>query len=91
MKELKQMSSRRQFIKMTGLGAAALGLQQIGCKGGTKSSLPQIKDLESVQEKPDTSQVWIPISDRKIRVGLIGYGLCKFSAAFGFQNHPMLK
>jgi predicted dehydrogenase len=28
------------------------------------------------------------VSDRKIRVGLIGYGVCKFAAAFGFQDHP---
>jgi hypothetical protein len=30
---------------------------------------------------------WIPVSDRKIRVGIIGYGGCKFGAQFGFQNH----
>ena len=87
-KALNQLSSRRKFLKLTGLGAVALGLQQIGCKGGTKTSSQPIQGLESVQEKPDTSQVWEPVSDRKIRVGLIGYGLCKFSAAFGFQNHP---
>ena len=28
------------------------------------------------------------VSDHKLRVGLVGYGVCKFSAAFGFQNHP---
>jgi len=31
---------------------------------------------------------WQPISDRKIRVGIVGYGVCKFGAAFGFQDHP---
>src|SRR4029453_3940464 len=36
----------------------------------------------------DTSKGWIPISDRKIRVGLVGFGVCKFSAAFSFQDHP---
>jgi predicted dehydrogenase len=34
------------------------------------------------------SRPWQPFSDRKLRVGLVGYGVCKFSAAFGFQNHP---
>ncbi len=29
-----------------------------------------------------------PKSDRKVRVGIVGYGYCKFGAAFGFQNHP---
>ena len=31
---------------------------------------------------------WEPISDRKIKVGIVGYGVCKFGAKFGFQNHP---
>ncbi|MEK6247784.1 MAG: hypothetical protein N2C12_06360, partial [Planctomycetales bacterium] len=31
---------------------------------------------------------WQPVSDRKIRVGIAGYGLCKFGAAFFYQNHP---
>jgi predicted dehydrogenase len=31
---------------------------------------------------------WEPISDRKIRVGIVGYGVCHFGAAFGFQDHP---
>jgi predicted dehydrogenase len=28
------------------------------------------------------------MSSRKIRVGLVGYGFCKWAAAFGFQDHP---
>jgi predicted dehydrogenase len=28
------------------------------------------------------------VSDRKIRVGIAGYGVCKFGAAWGFQDHP---
>jgi len=28
------------------------------------------------------------VSDRKIRVGIAGYGLCKFGAAWQFQDHP---
>ena len=36
--------------------------------------------------KPDG--LWKPFSDRKIRVGIAGFGLCKFGAQFGFQDHP---
>jgi predicted dehydrogenase len=79
--------SRRKFIGSVGLGAVALGLQQIGCKGGGKTE-PAIQGFETVSEKPDASKPWVPVSDSKIRVGLVGYGVCKFSAAFGFQNHP---
>jgi predicted dehydrogenase len=31
---------------------------------------------------------WKPVSDRKIRVGIVGYGVCRFGAAFSFQDHP---
>ncbi len=30
----------------------------------------------------------LSLSDRKIRVGIAGYGLCRFGSQFGFQNHP---
>ncbi len=33
-------------------------------------------------------KIWTPTSDRKIRVGIVGYGVCKFGAQFGFQDHP---
>jgi predicted dehydrogenase len=36
----------------------------------------------------DKTQAWQPVSDRKIKVGIVGYGVCKFGAAFDFQNHP---
>lgn len=88
-----QFSSRRNFIKLTGLGVAALGLQQVGCSGGgrpapTPTPAPAIPGLENVPEKTNASIPWVSVSDRKIRVGLVGYGASKFSAAFGYQNHP---
>ena len=79
--------SRRMFLSSVGLGAVALGLEQTGCSGGGKPA-PAIRDLANVIGKPDTAKVWVPVSDLKIRVGLVGYGYSKFSAAFGFQNHP---
>ena len=33
-------------------------------------------------------KAWQGFSDRKVRVGIVGYGVCKFGAEFGFQNHP---
>jgi predicted dehydrogenase len=81
---------RRKFIQMTGLGigAGVIGLQQMGCKGGGKVTEPAIQGFEEVAEDPDSSKAWVPVSDRKIRVGLVGYGVCKFAAKFGFQDHP---
>jgi predicted dehydrogenase len=37
-------------------------------------------------ERPKSE--WQKVSDRKIRVGIAGFGVCQFGAAFGFQDHP---
>ena len=31
---------------------------------------------------------WRPFTDRKLRVGIAGFGACQFGAQFGFQDHP---
>jgi len=87
-KKIEQLSHRRDFIKITGLGAIALGLQQVGCSGGGKQAEPVIPGFETTPAERDPSEGWVPFSDRKLRVGLVGYGACKFASAFGFQNHP---
>ena len=91
--ELKSFS-RRSFLSSVGVGGAvvALGLQA-GCKGGDSKSAagqetPRIQGFEKTAENPTSSKVWVPVSDRKIRVGLVGYGVCKFAAAFSFEDHP---
>lgn len=47
-----------------------------------------IPGFENTGEKTKEAGEWQPVSDRKIRVGIAGYGLCKFGAAFFYQNHP---
>ena len=39
-------------------------------------------------QREQKKSIWKPISDRKVRVGIVGYGVCRFGAAFGFQDHP---
>jgi len=39
-------------------------------------------------QAPQPRQPWQPVSDRKVRVGIVGYGVCRFGAAFSFQDHP---
>jgi predicted dehydrogenase len=74
--------TRRSFLHAVGLGSAALTLPQ-----GARAQEKTIQGFEPV--KTDTrAEAWKPISDRKLRVGLAGYGVCKFASAFGFQNHP---
>jgi predicted dehydrogenase len=79
-KELDPLSSRRKFISMAGTGVAAMAMVPGLALAGEKRS--------TVQSLEDIDKGWIPVSDRKVRVGLVGYGVSKFSAAFGFQNHP---
>ena len=55
-------------------------LAEVGVLGGIASA-----GVVSAAEAP---KQWQPPSDRKVRVGIVGYGYCKFGAAFGFQDHP---
>lgn len=94
------INSRRKFLQSVGIGAAALSLTQIGCSTskqiakGTQTApsgmvdLTTIPGFEKVAIDPNASAGWVPFSDKKIKVGLIGYGICQFAAAFGFQDHP---
>jgi predicted dehydrogenase len=75
--------SRRSFLAVTGIGATMGGLPVLG--GAAEKS---IQGFETVPDAPDAAKGWTPVSDRKIRVGLVGYGVCQFAAAFGFENHP---
>ncbi|MBN2024211.1 MAG: Gfo/Idh/MocA family oxidoreductase [Pirellulales bacterium] len=79
---MSESTSRRSFLQAVGLGAAALGLG-----GAARGQEPQIQGFEKAVD-PEASKGWQPVSDRKIRVGIVGYGVCKFGAAFGFQDHP---
>jgi predicted dehydrogenase len=75
--------SRRSFLHTAALGAAAFGIPAL-----TRAAEKPIQGFEPAAADPNAAKGWKPISDRRIRVGLVGYGVCKFSAAFGFQDHP---
>lgn len=77
------MLNRRTFIGSLGFAAAGLGLPQ-----NARTEEPTIPGFKRTPISPATSEGWVPISDRKIRVGIVGYGVCKFGAQFGFQDHP---
>lgn len=47
-----------------------------------------IQGFEKTAADPSTATGWQPVSDRKLRVGIVGYGVCQFGAQFGFQDHP---
>jgi len=77
---------RRSFLQIVGASAAAVGLHHT--VGAAEKTEKPIQGFEKAAAKPDVHQDWKPVSDRKIRVGIAGYGVCRFGAAFGFQDHP---
>jgi predicted dehydrogenase len=80
---MSDSTTRRSFLQAVGLGAAALGLQQ-----AARSEEKPIQGFEKAPTDPNASKGWTPVSDRKVRVGIAGYGVCRFGAAFSFQEHP---
>src|SRR5215213_3143692 len=78
-----ELVSRRSFLTKVGLGSAGLAAAQ-----NILAQEKVIPGFERAAADPSTSKDWKPISDRKIRVGIVGYGVCKFGADFGFQDHP---
>lgn len=77
-------ATRRSFLQ----AAAALGSTAFGLSQTTLGAEKPIQGFEAAPDDPNASRDWKPVSDRKIRVGLVGHGVCKFAAAFGFQDHP---
>jgi predicted dehydrogenase len=75
--------TRRAFLQTVGLGAAALGFHP-----AARAAEKTIQGFEKAPEDPNAAKNWKPISDRRIRVGIAGYGVCQFGSAFGFQDHP---
>ena len=76
-------TNRRTFIQRAGWGAAALSLAS-----SARAADVAIPGFEKAPTDPDASKGWQPVSDRRLRVGIVGYGVCRFGAAFSFQDHP---
>ncbi len=70
-------------MQLLGSSAALAGL-------GSSASAQEkvIQGFEQTATTAAASAGWTPISDRKIRVGIVGFGVCQFGAAFSFQDHP---
>jgi len=79
---MKHFTTRRSFLQTLGAGAAGFPLA---------SSYAQQKPIQGFEKSPadaNASKGWQPVSDRRIRFGIVGFGVCQFGAEFGFQNHP---
>jgi len=67
---------RRVFLEELGIGS--LGAMMAG----------KLASQAGAAEQPKAEPKWQPVSDRKIRFGIVGYGVCSMGAAFGLQDHP---
>lgn len=74
--------SRRNFIAASAL---AVGGSISGLAAAEKEI---IRGFDQTQTDVDKTAVWKPFSDRKVRVGIAGHGVCRFGLQFGLQNHP---
>ncbi len=80
---MSQNNSRRSFLQTLGLGAAALSWPT-----PARAQERPIQGFEKGPTDPNASKDWQPVTDRRLRVGIVGYGVCQFGAAFSFQDHP---
>lgn len=76
------------LTRRTFLGTAGLGLAALGTAGAAQKDGELIQGFEQEALPENARKDWTPVSDRKIRVGIVGYGVCQFGSAFGFQDHP---
>lgn len=82
--------SRRGFLHGMGSAGALLGMTGMAGADDTPRDADGnvIPGFEKNKNDPNAAKGWQPVSERKVRVGIAGYGLCKFGAAFFYQNHP---
>ena len=76
--------SRRSFMTNAALGAGLLATN-------SAVAAPQETTIAGFDDRKtdiDDSTVWQQKFDRKIKIGLVGFGVCQFGTAFSLQNHP---
>jgi len=86
--------SRRVFLHGVGSAGVAAGVASMASrtdaaevpKDADGKVIPGFEKSGKPAAKSDGK--WRPVSDRKVRVGIAGYGLCRFGAQFYFRQHP---
>jgi predicted dehydrogenase len=98
--EKSKAMTRRDFVGQMGVAGTVFGMAGVAGQASAADDLPRDADGNVIpgfgEEKRSQSEnviaentgEWESKSDRKIRVGIAGYGLCRFGALFYYQNHP---
>jgi len=74
--------TRKNFF----IGSAAV-VAAASLKAAAPNPVGKIQGFDESSESK-TDGPWEPFSDKKVRVGIAGYGVCTFGAVFFFQDHP---
>lgn len=74
--------SRRSFLAATTAAAVGSAVHR------PASAAESIPGFDQTRTDVDRTQRWAPFSDRKVRVGIVGHGVCQFGLAFYLQDHP---
>ena len=75
--------SRRSFLTRAALGGTVLSTAVASAQ-----NTPNIAGFDQTQTVIDDSTVWQQTFDRKIKMGLVGFGACQFGTQFALQDHP---
>ena len=82
-------ATRRTFLRNSCVGSlAVITAGQWGNAARSQVADDTILGASGVKSAERPNKIWQPVSERKIRVGIAGYGVCQFGAVFGFQDHP---
>ncbi len=79
--------TRRSFLTKSALLGAAASVFGDRLFAQEAPTAPKIQGFDETDTTTDASQEWKPFSDRKIKMGIVGFGLCQFGAQFGLQDH----
>ena len=74
--------SRRSFLVASAAAATASTLLD------SAGAAEQIPGFDQTRTDADRTKEWRPFSDRKVRVGIVGHGVCQFGLSFSLQHHP---
>ena len=80
-------NTRRHFLK-AGATAALGGFALSTVAQASAQEAPAIAGFDQTRTDIDPDAPWKPVSDRKVKMGLVGFGVCQFGLQFGLQNHP---
>lgn len=78
--------SRKNFFIASTAMVAAMGLE--AADNVTAGRKKVMQGFDETDAGKISKVAWKPFSDRKVRVGIAGEGVCNFGSAFAYQTHP---